>query len=369
MSERRSGSSCRRIARAALLAACAALAALPSARSEPLRGLFDPALSRRDAALDARAGAECPNPPPPVIDLADVVFYTDPANSVVSRALFQQRMELTRALRDFSAAVTDRADLYLLAATPSETDARCVGRWLRAWAEAGALLGQVATWARYDTLWFGQIPLAVAFLKVWHSPSLDLETRSIVRRWLGDVARAAMAEQAKPAFRDRLTNIRAWTAAGAAVGGLAGDDRELFDYAVAQAGAILGTVTAEGALPAELARGRRAFLYHNWALEPLTLIALAAGRNGAALTGDGDAALGRVAAFVLRSAREPEFIARLAGAEQDNLREGWPDRHALAWVERLLAVRPVEAAEAFLAPRRPIGSAVTGGDWSRALGR
>lgn len=369
MKARRPGSTFRRIAGAGLLAALSALAALPSARSEPLRGLFDPSLARRDAALDTRAGALCPDPPAPVIDLSDIVFYTDSANSVVSRELFRQRLELSRSLREFSAAVTGRADLYLLAAAPAEADATCVGRWLRAWADAGALLGKVTTWARYDTLWFGQIPLAVAYLKVRHSPSIDSETHATLRRWLGDVARAAVTDQAKPAFRNRLTNIRAWTAAGAAVGGLAGDDRELFDYAVAQARAILGTVTAEGALPAEMARGARAFLYHNWALEPLTLVALAAERNGVALAGEGDGALGRVGEFVLKSAREPEFIARLAGAEQDNLRDGWPDRHSLAWVERLLAVRPSEAAEALLAQRRPVGSAVTGGDWSRALGR
>ncbi len=134
---------------------------------------------------------------------------------------------------------------------------------------------------------------------------------SIIESWLSEIARRALADQATPRFRNRLTNIRAWTAASAAVAAIASGDRGLLEEAADQARSILETVTTDGALPAELARGRRAFHYHVWALEPLALTVLAAERNGLRLAAVNDGALGRLAEFVIASASDPDRIARL----------------------------------------------------------
>ncbi len=127
-----------------------------TAAAEPLRGLFESAVRARGAGA-AALSAGCPSPPPPIIDHEDVVFYTDAANSIVSADLWRRRAELNAPIRRFSSTVTDHADAYYRAPEQSADRAACAMEWLTAWARQGAFLGQVSIWARYDTIWFGQL--------------------------------------------------------------------------------------------------------------------------------------------------------------------------------------------------------------------
>jgi poly(beta-D-mannuronate) lyase len=345
------------------------LAGSPTAAAEPLRSLFPPIAGAAPPAGPVAPMDVCPPPPPPVIDHEDVVFYTDAANSVISSDLWRRRGELNRPIRGFSAAVAAHADAYLRAPEKSAARAACAMEWLAAWARQGAFLGKVSVWARYDTLWFGQIQSAVAYLKIKASPAASPATSSVIEAWLAEIARRALADQATPRFRGRLTNIRAWAAASAAVAAIASDDRRLLQDAADQARAILETVTTDGALPAELARGRRAFHYHVWALEPLALTILAAERNGIRLTDVNNGAFSRLAGFVIAAAADPGRIARLAGVEPEPGIRQWPRDWEIAGLEIAQAVLDRPEFEAILQPRRPVRSPFTGGDWSLALGR
>lgn len=353
---------------AATIAAAFTSLALATAQAEPVQSPIAPQKALAPASSTTERPQRCPQPPPALIDHTDVVFYTDPANSIVSEELWRQRMALNRPIREFAAVVTRNADAYLTGFVGSEWRAACAAAWLEAWATERALLGDVTTWARYDTLWFGQISLGIAYLKIRHSPSISAQTHQRIRAWLADVARAAVADQDAPLFRGKLTNIRAWTAAGAAVAAVAADDRALLDYAVGNANALLDTVTSDGALPSELARGRRAFHYHVWALEPLALVALVAKANGYDLMERNDRALPRLVSFIVAASRQPQFIARLAGVEQNNTIVQWPRDWELGGVEIMQALRPNSDVEALVTRLRPVRSPFTGGDWSRTLG-
>lgn len=363
---RRMRNSWRRLAfGAGLLLACAGV----GAQAQPVQSPISPQLATLDPARSLERQQSCPRAPRAVVDHNDVVFYTDAANSVISEELWRRRMALNRPIRDFASVVTRNADAYLFSPVRAEWRAACAAAWLEAWATDRAFLGEVTTWARYDTLWFGQIPLGVAYLKIRHSPSVSAEAHQFIAQWLASVARAAIAEQNTPLFKDRLTNIRAWTAAAAAVAAVAANDRDLLDYAVSNARAILETVTVDGALPSELARGRRAFYYHLWALEPLALVALVAEANGVGLTQVNNGALGRVVAFILAASRDRDVIARLAKAEQDPGITQWPRDWELGGVEIMQSLSPNHDVEGILARLRPVQSPFTGGDWSRTLGR
>ncbi len=344
-------------------------ALMAPASSQPLNDFFDVRATTIDPSLANKRFAICPRPPPAVINLRDVVFYTDAANSVLSTDKWQERRALTTPIRSFAKTVTRMADDFVQTRPLSSARARCVATWIEAWAQAGAFLGEVSTWARYDTLWFGQIQLAVAYLKVRHDPAISAETHRTIQTWLSAVARAAVAEQDTPQFQGKLTNIRAWTAAAAAVAGVAANDRALLDYAVTTTRAILQTVTTDGALPAELARGRRAFIYHIWALEPLALTTLIAERNGMLLAKENDNALRRVFEFVLRAQTDPKQLVELSGVEQDDSANQWPRPWELGAFEMFLSIETHPAIEALIRRRRPIESPFTGGDWSRTLAR
>lgn len=335
----------------------------------PIKSPISPQIVSTDPSLSGERHQTCPRPPRAVINHSDVVFYTDAANSVVSEELWRRRMALNRPIRDFTTVVMRNADHYLIAPGRPEWRAACAAAWLDGWAAEGAFLGEVTTWARYDTLWFGQIPLGIAYLKIRNNPSISAETHQRISQWLASVARAAIAEQNSAVFRDRLTNIKAWTAAAAAVAAVAANDQALLDYAVSTATAILETVTAEGALPNELSRGRRAFHYHVWALEPLALVAFVAHANGKPLTQVNNGALGRIVAFIIGASRNPELISRLAKTEQEPSISQWPRDWELGGFEIMQSLAPNAELENVLARMRPVNSPFTGGDWSRTLGR
>jgi poly(beta-D-mannuronate) lyase len=350
----------------AVLLSCAGLFAHAQ---QPVRSPISPQRAATDTFEATTRQQSCPRPPPAIINHNDVVFYTDAANSVVSEELWRRRMMLNRPIRDFTAVVTRNADAYLLATKPPEWRATCAASWIEAWARDRAFLGEVSTWARYDTLWFGQISMGMAYLKIRHSPSLSAETHQRIGGWIAEVARAAISEQNAPIFRERLNNIRAWTAAAAAVAAVASNDRELLEYAVSNARAILQTVTVDGALPSELARGRRAFQYHVWALEPLALVALVAEANDVGLMQVNDGAFGRLVGFIIATSREPAIVARLAKTEQDPGISQWPRSWELGGMEMAQSLRPSDDVESIIAALRPIRSPFTGGDWSRTLGK
>lgn len=326
-----------------------------------IRPLFPPA-GPAGTEQAGPAGQACPAPPAAIRDQDHVVFYADRSNSVVDRDKWQQTQELTAPLRAFSTEVARMADLYRASRGRRGDLALCVASWIDHWAGERALLGEVSRWGRYNTLWFGQIPLGVAWLKVADSQTIPAPMRGRIGAWLTEVAGVAMAEQNAPPHAGRLTNIRAWTAAAMAVAAVAAQDRPRLDEAIATIRAIVARATPEGALPAEIARGRRAFLYHVWAIEPIALVALIAHQNGIALAEEHDRAIWRVAGLVLRTGKGSKELAGLAGMDQEGV-ERFPQAWQLGFAEMLLGIGEDPELLALVTRFRPVVSPFTGGLW------
>lgn len=350
----------------AFLSAILSLSA-PSAVAEPLKGPFERATATFDANVEPFR--TCPRPPPPVANFSDVAASEPDPNLFVSYELRRTVWTATRPIREFSRFVTGMADAYFRAHSPGALPAQCAARWIEAWARGGAFLGEISPRARYDTLWFGYVSIGVAYLKTRSAPSIPAATHVAIRRWLAEVARAAIRDQSALDEGGVSAGAKAWTAAAAAVAAVAVDDRELFDFAVAQTRMILGTVTADGAIPGELSRRARAFSHHVWALEPLALTALIAERNGVRLASENNFALRRVVDFVFASIRDSSRIDALSGASQRDAISNFPQDWTLGAFEIFLSIETHADAEHLVARRRPVSSPLTGGDWSHVLGR
>ncbi len=131
----------------------------------------------------------------------------------------------------------------------------------------------------------------------------------------------------------------------------------------------LRQVTAEGALPLELARGRLALHYHLFALEPLAVLEIMARDNGVALAPAADAALRRLFAFTFHALDDPREIASLARAEQqDDWLKGRSPLASAHAVEIWLGRHPDATAGAKLSPFRPYRQRWLGGDVSLLFG-
>jgi poly(beta-D-mannuronate) lyase len=77
------------------------------------------------------------------------------------------------------------------------------------------------------------------------------------------------------------------------------DRRDLFDWSVKEYRIAAGQIAADGHLPNEQKRGARALAYHNYALQPLVMIASFAAANGQDVVAENNGALGRLAGYVL----------------------------------------------------------------------
>lgn len=362
-----------RAARAALLAVLVAglgwQAARAGAEDRGLKAPFDVSRQRAEWGHIVLPLQRCAGPPAAPRDLVRGDFYTDKSHSQADPGKRRAALDTLAPLWAFTKAVSEMADDYVAARQPDTARAVCAVRWLDAWASAGALTGEISTWARYDTLWAAEIAAGLAYLKVRDAPGLDPAARNRIEQWLVTLARAAVADNDKfIAYRDSRKlpphNFYYWTAAGAMVAALVSGERDLYRWGLAAARRGLASVGADGAMPGEMERKGRAFVYHVWALEPLMLAVAIAHANGDDLTGDNERALSRLVGFMLAAHRDPASFERIAGTPQqaDSKPERWPRKDNAAALEIYLSLRSDPEIERLVKPLRPVASQFLGGN-------
>jgi hypothetical protein len=256
-----------------------------------------------DAAGEGSGGvsdAACAGISGPIAMPATVSKY---AAGDVSRSLADPAAESKRRrqLSDIRAFVADIEKLASRYETSGGTDlgaARCVLRRLGEWAAADGFLGLSTedAFLTRDTL---VIDLARAYRVVEPAPITDTD-RTIVRAWFQRIANDTVAFYEYSAGpRTRANNHRYW--AGVSVGsiGILTGDAVLVRWAGDTLKLALCQVRADGALPLELARGRRAFEYHVYALRALTDLTYVVAEGPPADLGDCADGLDRLRRFSL----------------------------------------------------------------------
>ncbi|MEJ2742821.1 MAG: alginate lyase family protein, partial [Gammaproteobacteria bacterium] len=134
---------------------------------------------------------------------------------------------------------------------------------------------------------------------------------------------------------ERVNNHDYWAAWAVMVTAINLQDRAMFHWAVEQYAVAASQVDSQGYLPNELRRDSRALSYHNFALQPLVMVAIFGEANGEALSALNNHSLARLVDRVLRGIDKPEIFEQVTGSEQkvDGLREPW----SLAWLEPYLS--------------------------------
>jgi poly(beta-D-mannuronate) lyase len=118
--------------------------------------------------------------------------YTDKAGSVIDPVLHQQNKDATAPLDRYAADVARMSDDYLR--TGDRAAAQCTLAWLGAWADDGAMLGQMIRVNNNQSFYMRQWMLdavAMAYLKVHDQP--DARQRARIDPWLQRLARANLA--------------------------------------------------------------------------------------------------------------------------------------------------------------------------------
>jgi poly(beta-D-mannuronate) lyase len=263
----------------------------------------------------------CEAPPPPVTEFsADSIYEEgDATRSTIDPKAKERYDKAIAPLRDFSLQVSKLANRYLGSKGADTGAADCAIAWLAAWARGGAL-GAVLT--RQAALSSTRILSAIgfAYIEVKGAKGASAKDEAAIEKWLADLGRKTIGVYGSEG-NSNLGNHRYW--GGLAVGAIAiaTGDRQMLDWAMESYRIGVCQVDANGALPIELLRGKRARDYHIHAVAPLVMLAEIGERNGMDSYAECDGALGRLIKFVLTAIEDPKEIERLAGAQQIPLTE------------------------------------------------
>ncbi|MGH6912099.1 MAG: alginate lyase family protein, partial [Geminicoccales bacterium] len=152
-----------------------------------------------------------------------------------------------------------------------------------------------------------------------------------------------------------------WRGLQAAIVGVVAEDDALFQYGVRAYRSALRDMNDDGSFRLEMARGRRAIHYQNFALLPLIYIAEVASRQGYDLYGatvDGKS-IHHAVGFLLSALEDPTLVRRYTDAEQDLgfVRKGME----LNWLEPYQRRFPTPRIARLLAQVRPVAHRWSGG--------
>jgi poly(beta-D-mannuronate) lyase len=251
--------------------------------------------------------------PSPVADVLGYKYYVDAQLSVADPELFAKNEASLRPVRDFLAGVTSLAD----AAVNGDADAGARAlAWLQAWSQADAMGGEINQQGGYEKEWtLGG--LALAYLKVRDAGIAAGAEASSIEPWFVRMARSVQPAYDDPQARHHRNNHAHWVGVAVAASAVAAGDHELFRWGAAKFDVGAEQITAEGTLPLEMERGKRALHYHLFALTPLVFLAEIGAANGVDLYGSRGGALHRLARRCVEGLRDPSWFARRTGEEQD----------------------------------------------------
>jgi poly(beta-D-mannuronate) lyase len=209
--------------------------------------------------------AACPNIAP-LRSVTGQKFYVDKAGSVSDPKLVEANEELQRpimSLLGFVEKIVDRQSPEESQKRPhSAAETTCVSGLLESWARAGALTDVPAnTQGRVERVLYA-VGLTVVALKL---EAAGIPVGRQTKQWL-----VKLNGLVREDYKNFLNNnIYFWSGAGSAAVALLAGDHRARSYQGAVWRQAMRAISDTGTLSAELDRGKRALIYHQYALSAL----------------------------------------------------------------------------------------------------
>ena len=239
-------------------------------------------------------------------------------------------------LQQLSASLTDK----LFKGKGTEQDLQCLRQHWLAWASAGALLQPTKQAVGKAIRKWTLAAIASNYLKIKlnlpeDDPSFPKVERQELERWLGLVAGEVVKDYShrKP---EQINNHDYWAAWGVMTTAVVLDRQDLFDWAGSVYQTAMAQINADGVLPNELKRRSRALSYHNFALQPLVLLAAFGEANDQHWLRSEHAALQRLATLVISNLDDSSVLAQAAEAKQ--VKESLHEHGRLSWLAPYIAI-------------------------------
>lgn len=350
------------------LPSCVSIAALQG-QEHRLSPPFDAAAIRARSGQPDTKTFSCGTPPEPLRDLQFESIYGNLSsnNSIIDPSAYDAYSEKTAPLGRYQNGLTSMANRYLKSAPHNPEIAVCTLKWLEAWAEEGALLGDVNRTGAFVRKWVLS-SIALSYIQIRDEPMLDPWSDQKVRSWILEVSNAVIADFSRDTDKEsRQNNHLYWAAWAVASAAVALDDPSMFRWAMKQAKFGMSQIEKDGTLALELKRGRMALNYHVFAASPLIMLAEIGARNGVDLYAENDGALKRFARRVIGGLDNPAYFEKLTHEKQDVSRI--LSATNLVWLEPYNARYPDTQADKWLKKLQPLRNSRVGGNATLLYGR
>lgn len=289
---------------------------------------------------------------------------SDDARNELNEVAYEEYKAATSKIRNFEKAVIAAADDYQVDGDGPEA-LNCVMDNLDDWASADALLTDDINHVGQAVRKWALAAAANAYLRMQASApatAMDAEQSRRIEDWF-----RSLSDGVREYYTDRdprkVNNHDYWAAWAVMSSAVATQDCDDWNWSLAKFDEAMGQISSEGYLPRELSRKTRALEYMNYAMQPLTMIAVFAEVNGNSVYDGYQHTFQDMVRNVVAGLEDPERIKTITGDEQvvDGLYKSW----SLAWMEPWQATwDDVGGMSPFLDELRPMKSTRLGGDIS-----
>lgn len=290
---------------------------------------------------------------------------SDTARATLNPEAEQQFHQQTAAITQLEKQVSQLVMGYQRDGSPARVS--CLVDGLMRWAQADALTSTTTNHTGRSMRKWALATLSSAWLQLQFSPSNPLaamRTQSEqIENWLGKLANLTVSDWDNLPLA-RTNNHSYWAAWAIMATSVVTNRQDLFQHALTMYRTGAGQVDSEGFLPNELRRRQRAFSYHNYAVQPLVMIALFARSNHVEVMDENHAALARLATRVITGFDSDDAFNQKAGVSQDLAFTRQDSSYA--WLEGWCVLTQCDTARvSLLQKRRPLHNTRLGGDLTR----
>ena len=266
------------IAAALSLLACAGTPSAPPAETAAMETEYVLAVPDgfRRAPHGSKSFDGCGEPSEPhtgALDFPSKFEGSDEARDDLNREAERRYRSQTQAITELERRIAKLADRWLETGDPAAV--ACAVDWLHRWAEADALMGKVETHTGKSVRKWALASVSAAWLRFQRSEARPLAPHRAeqqrIESWFLDLAERVVDDWSEVPDR-KFNNHEYWAAWAVMASAVTVNDRELYDWSVAQYRRALRQIDDQGFLANELSRDTRAVLPQ--------LFAAAAGDDG-----------------------------------------------------------------------------------------
>ena len=311
----------------------------------------------------------CERPPKPMKDLFFESMYEKSSKnaSVVDPVAYKKYKQDIKPLTTLETGLSTTANKYVESNPPRSEIAECVTSWMSVWADAHGMMGKDNHTGEFLRKWI-LASVSMAYVQVRDDPYISPDTHKNIETWIRHLSERVMDDFSKhPDIKSRNNNHMYWAAWGVMAAGIALDDRKMFDWGLYEAKVGIFQIEKDGTLPLEVARGQKAFNYHQFAAIPLFMMAETAYANGINLYDMNDQGLKRLARLILNNVDDQSYFVKLTGKKQDMHRAITSSN--LVWLEIYRRHYDDLDADRLLAKFRPVKHSRVGGDATLLYGK